>query len=70
MDPLLGTCSLRALRQRRSHKWRAYPPDVLPAFVAEMDFDLAEPIITAVTSALGIGDCGYAHMGELPDAFA
>jgi cystathionine beta-lyase len=59
-----------ALRQRRSHKWRAYPPDVLPAFVAEMDFDLAEPIIAAVTSALGIGDCGYAHIGELPDAFA
>jgi cysteine-S-conjugate beta-lyase len=43
---------------------------VLPAFVAEMDFDLAEPIIAAVTSALGIGDCGYAHIGELPDAFA
>jgi cystathionine beta-lyase len=53
VDPLLGTCSLTALRQRRSHKWRAYPPDVLPAFVAEMDFDLAEPIIAAVTSALG-----------------
>ena len=43
---------------------------MLPAFVAEMDFDLAEPIIAAVTSALGIGDCGYPHFGQLPDAFA
>ncbi len=33
-------------------------------------FDLAEPIIAAVTSALGIGDCGYPHFGQLPDAFA
>jgi len=70
VDPLLGTCSLTELRQRRSHKWRNYPPDVLPAFVAEMDFDLAGPITAAVTSALAIGDCGYAHIGQLPDAFA
>ena len=70
MDPLLGTCSLTALRQRKSHKWRAYPPDVLPAFVAEMDFDLAEPITAAVTSALAMGDTGYAHPGELGTAFA
>src|SRR4029077_9731973 len=41
----------------------------LPAFVAEMDFDLAEPITAAVTSALGIGDGRYAHIGQLPDAF-
>jgi cystathionine beta-lyase len=70
VDPLLGTCAPADLRQRKSHKWRNYPPDVLPAFVAEMDFSLAEPITAAVTSALAIGDCGYAHIGELPDAFA
>jgi len=70
VDLLLGDCALPELRQRRSHKWRAYPPDVLPAFVAEMDFSLAEPVIEAVTSALAIGDCGYAHAGQLPDAFA
>jgi hypothetical protein len=34
-------------------KWRAYPPDVLPAFVAEMDFDLAEPIVAPATAAGG-----------------
>jgi len=51
-------------------KWRAYPPDVLPAFVAEMDFDLAEPIVAAATAAIAAGDCGYGHKGELGEAFA
>jgi cystathionine beta-lyase len=27
---------LNRLRRRRSEKWRKHPPDVLPAFVAEM----------------------------------
>jgi cystathionine beta-lyase len=70
VDPLLGTCSLTELRRRRSFKWRAYPPDVLPSFVAEMDFTLAEPIVAAVTSALALGDTGYAHRGQLGEAFA
>jgi cysteine-S-conjugate beta-lyase len=70
VDALLGTCSLPRLRRRRSAKWRTYPPDVLPAFVAEMDFDLAPPIARAVTDALAIGDSGYAHQGELGEAYA
>jgi cystathionine beta-lyase len=70
VDALLGTCSLPRLRQRTSAKWRAHPADVLPAFVAEMDFDLAAPIKQAVTDALAAGDCGYAHKGALGDAYA
>ncbi len=69
MDPLLGTCSLPDLRKRTGVKWQTYPADVLPAFVAEMDFDLAEPVIRAVTSALARSDCGYAHPGRLAEAF-
>jgi cysteine-S-conjugate beta-lyase len=67
---MLGRCSLEALRKRKSEKWRTYPPDVLPAFVAEMDFDLAAPITEAVAAALAAGDCGYGHAGELGEAFA
>ncbi|HTT51780.1 MAG TPA: aminotransferase class I/II-fold pyridoxal phosphate-dependent enzyme [Streptosporangiaceae bacterium] len=70
MDALLGTCTLGTLRQRRSFKWRTYPDDVLPAFVAETDFDLAAPVIDAITRALALGDCGYGHAGVLGDAFA
>jgi cysteine-S-conjugate beta-lyase len=67
---MLGRCSLAQLRKRKSVKWRTHPPDVLPAFVAELDFDLAAPVVEAATAALAIGDCGYGHCGELGEAFA
>jgi cystathionine beta-lyase len=52
---------LARLRRRRSMKWRAYPPDVLPAWVAEMDFDLAPAVAAAVRDSLARGgDFGYA----------
>jgi cysteine-S-conjugate beta-lyase len=70
VDPVLGTCALDSLRRRRSHKWRVYPEDVLPAFVAEMDFDLAAPITGAVQAALAISDLGYGDQGVLGEAFA
>ncbi len=70
VDPILGDCSLERLRARTSHKWRTYPADVLPAFVAEMDFDPAEPIKEAIRAALASGDLGYPHKGDLGDAFA
>ena len=70
MDPILGDCSLDRLRERTSHKWRTYPPDVLPAFVAEMDFDPAAEIKDAIRAALAAGDLGYPDKGELGDAFA
>jgi cysteine-S-conjugate beta-lyase len=70
MDTLLGDCSLERLRRRKSFKWRTHDPDVLPAFVAEMDFDPAEEIKDAIRAALLDGDCGYPHVGELGDAFA
>lgn len=70
VDPLLGDCSLDTLRGRTSEKWRSYPPEVLPAFVAEMDFDPADQIKDAVLAALKAGDLGYPHKGELGEAFA
>ncbi len=69
MDPILGNCDLARLRARKSFKWRTYSPDVLPAFVAEMDFTAAEPIGAAIRQALAIGDTGYPHVGELGEAF-
>ena len=52
--------SLPELRARRSYKWRAYPADVLPTFVAEMDVTLAEPVTRVLQEALAAGDTGYA----------
>jgi cysteine-S-conjugate beta-lyase len=70
VNRLLGDCSLDALRRRRSWKWSGYPPDVLPAWVAEMDFDLAEPIKDAVREAIAASDCGYPYPAGLGDAYA
>ena len=62
--------SLAKLRGRESAKWTVYPPDVLPAWVAEMDFPLAEPIRQRLRRAIDSDDCGYAHPAALPEAFA
>ncbi|MGN6794661.1 MAG: MalY/PatB family protein [Streptosporangiaceae bacterium] len=70
MDTILGNCAPAELVKRKSFKWRTYPPDVLPAFVAEMDFTVADEISEAVRAALAIGDTGYPHVGELGEAFA
>jgi cystathionine beta-lyase len=70
VEPILGNCSLAELAKRKSFKWRTYPPDVLPAFVAEMDFTVAGEISEAVRAALAIGDTGYPHVGELGESFA
>ncbi|WP_328347308.1 MalY/PatB family protein [Streptomyces violaceus] len=55
----LEALTLDRLRRRTSMKWRTYPEDVLPLWVAEMDVPLAEPVVRAVTDALDLGDTGY-----------
>ena len=61
---------LAVLRRRRSTKWVEHPPDVLPAFVAEMDVELAEPVRDALHEAIDLGDLGYTEAGGLLDACA
>ena len=63
------TLTLPQLRTRRSFKWTAHPPDVLPAFVAESDFSLAPPIARALLSAVERGDTGYPSGVGLAQAF-
>ncbi|MET7853251.1 MalY/PatB family protein [Streptomyces avermitilis] len=55
----LRALSLDQLRCRTSMKWRTYPDDVLPLWVAEMDVPLAEPVVRAVMDAVARGDTGY-----------
>jgi len=51
--------SLDTLRRRTSSKWRAFGPEYLPMFVAEMDFPLAPVIKAALHEAIDLGDTGY-----------
>jgi cystathionine beta-lyase len=66
----LRRLSADQLRSRTSEKWRTYPEDVLPVFVAELDVPLAEPIVDAITDALRRGDTGYPAGHGYADALA
>lgn len=71
--PDLERLDLARLRRRRGEKWQLYPPDVLPAWVAEMDFPLAAPIRRVLEDALEADDLGYPinpRPGDLPTVFA
>ena len=72
LNPELTELSLEKLRLRRSAKWRFYDPDVLPAFVAEMDFPLAPAVKIALAEAVELDDTGYGYPDALglADAFA
>jgi cystathionine beta-lyase len=62
---------LERLRERTSAKWRLFPPDVLPLFVAEMDYPLAPPIVRRLHELIELNDSGYvASPQELGVAFA
>ncbi|MFA5606253.1 MAG: aminotransferase class I/II-fold pyridoxal phosphate-dependent enzyme [Leucobacter sp.] len=57
--------------QRTSIKWARFPNDVLPLFVAEMDFTIAPEIRDALVAQVQASDIGYVHdSGELAAAFA
>lgn len=59
MSNPLEKYSIDQLRTRSTIKWNAYPRDVLPLWIAEMDTDLAPGIIERLTRSLAEGDSGY-----------
>ena len=52
-------------RHTDSEKWRAFGPDVLPLWVADMDFTAPEPVIRALHERVEHGIFGYD--GEPPE---
>ncbi|HEY5786523.1 MAG TPA: aminotransferase class I/II-fold pyridoxal phosphate-dependent enzyme [Microlunatus sp.] len=70
MDNPFERFTLADLVGRRSLKWQAYPPEVLPLWVAEMDTDLAEPVRDAIVTAARRGEVGYPWGRAYPQALA
>ena len=66
----LRQLTLDQLRRRTSMKWRHYPEDVLPVWVAEMDVPLAEPVARAIIEAVERGDTGYPNGTAYAEALA
>ncbi len=62
---------LSRLRERTSVKWSMFSPDVLPLWVAEMDYPLAPEIADAMIQRIAASDVGYVGSIEpLARAFA
>jgi len=59
MSARFDTVDLERLRRRRTVKWSLYGPDVLAAWVAEMDFDVAPAVRAAIVAAVEREDFGY-----------
>ncbi|GAA0331709.1 MalY/PatB family protein [Streptomyces turgidiscabies] len=51
-------------------KWRTYPADVLPLWVAEMDVPLAPAVADALHEAVETGDTGYPAGTEFAESLA
>ena len=61
---------IATLRARRTNKWHKFPPDVLPAWVADMDFGIAPSIADALARLTRDQEYGYAARdGVLAAAF-
>jgi cystathionine beta-lyase len=67
------TLDMARLRGLAGNKWRRYGDEILPAWVADMDFLQAAPIRDFVTRAGATGDLGYPFAEgtqPLPEIFA
>ncbi|NNL84807.1 MAG: putative C-S lyase [Myxococcales bacterium] len=64
---------LEVRRRTQGEKWQHYPPDVLPLWVADMDFGIAPAVRDALCEALEIADFGYPRPPRetgIPELFA
>lgn len=71
--PDLDALTPQVLRARRTVKWTRFPPDILPMFVAEMDYPTAAPIMAALHEWVDKETFGYpmgAQVTGLADATA
>ncbi len=64
-DKSVTAPKLSELQTHHSEKWRAFPKDVLPFPVAEMDFPVAEPIREVLAEMIAHSDLGY--LGNIPE---
>ncbi len=60
----LNALSPEKLRARRTMKWSTYPHDVLPLWVAEMDYPTAPPVVAALRRAVDAESFGYPLSAE------
>lgn len=73
MSSVYDSVSPEAMRRRKTSKWSNYPEDVIPLWVAEMDFPTAPVIAEALADAVKREQFGYVPQEAnraLAEAFA
>ncbi len=70
MEPILADDIAQLRRDRTSVKWTTYPPDVVPAWVAEMDARPCPAVVEAVGAAMARGDTGYTNVRPYAEAMS
>lgn len=66
MNSRYDSLKVADLRTRASIKWRKYPEDVLPLWIADMDFPIADEIKTAIRDYPDTNNFGYPEREGLP----
>jgi cysteine-S-conjugate beta-lyase len=71
-DGVFNRLTEEQLRQRKTIKWNYFGPDVLPLWIAEMDFPTAPAVLDGVRACVANEEFGYPPVGEdvLPRATA
>lgn len=72
MSDTFGRLTEDQLRARKTIKWNFFDPEVLPLWIAEMDFPTAPPVLEALQTCVANEEFGYPPLGEnvLPTATA
>lgn len=68
VDPA-GAITEASLRRRLGVKWTKHGPDVLPAWIADMDFALAEPVREAIAWSAEHSALGYERPEDQAELF-
>lgn len=63
----LDDIDVASLRRRRGEKWSTYPADVTPAWVADMDFPVCDPVRRMLEERVALSDIGYPTNAALSD---
>lgn len=66
MAPTFNSLKVAELRKRPSVKWQYFDEDVIPCWVADMDFTPSKAITDAMANYAAAGDLGYPPQNGLP----
>ncbi|MBO1616539.1 hypothetical protein H7D96_016145, partial [Brucella melitensis] len=71
-DSIFNLLTEEQLRGRNTLKWNYFGPDVVPLWLAEMDFPTAPAVLDGVRACVDNEEFGYPPLGEdsLPRATA